>query len=122
MPQQVDDLHRPRRRPGLEGGRDTGDEDTKVPPGGDELLHGVVEGDAALFDEHHEGDRGDRLGHRIDAEDGVLFQRHAAGDVGVTLDGEVGDLPSSGDQGEGAGKATGVDVAGGDEVIDALKA
>ena len=74
-------------------------------------MDGLVERDAALLEQHHEGDRRDRLGHRIDAEDGVVPHRDLALDIGEALHGAVGDLAAAVDQKLGARKASGVDVA-----------
>ena len=44
-------------------------------------MHGIVERDQPLLDQHHERDRRDRLRHRIDAEDRILAHRLLALDV-----------------------------------------
>jgi hypothetical protein len=51
---------------------------------GEPGVHGVVQAQAALLEEHHGGDGRDRLGHRRHPEDGVAAH-HVAGAAGVHL-------------------------------------
>ena len=111
MPQQVDDQHRPRRRPGQEGRRGAGLEDAEVLPFRNVFVDGLVERDAAFLDQHHEGDRGDRLGHRIDAEDGVVLDRRLALEVGKALHRAMDHLAAAVDQKLRPRKAAGIDIA-----------
>ena len=120
--QQVDDQHRPRRRPGQECRRRAGLEHAEVFPFRDVFVDGLVERDAAFLEQHHEGHAGDRLGHRIDAEDGVVLDRHLALDVGKALHRRVDHLAAAIDQELRPRKAAGIDVAVLEMRIDAVEA
>ena len=131
MAQQIDDLHRPRRRRGDEfrpalrhrpQRRRAADINRKVAPFGDVFGDRLVERDAALLDEHHEGDGGDRLRHRIDAEDRVFLHRHVAFDVGEALHCRVNDLAVTVDDRVGAGETPVVHIVAREMVLELLQA
>jgi hypothetical protein len=61
---------------------------------GDESGDGVVEGEATLFVQHHDRNRGDRPGHRVDPKQGSLAHRHARLHILNTDCFEVSDLPT----------------------------
>ena len=74
-------------------------------------MNGLVERDAALLEQHHEGHAGDRLGHRIDAKNGVVLDRHLALEVGKALHRAVDDLAAAVDQKLRSREAAGIDIA-----------
>ena len=76
--------------------------DLKLRERREELRDRISEGDLALLDEHHRGDRGDRLRHRVDPEDGVRAHRRAGRLVAEAHGLEVGDSPLPSDQRHGA--------------------
>ena len=110
VPQQVHDQHRPRWRLGQEGRRDPSLEHAQILPFRDVFMDRLVERDAALLDQHHEGHAGDRLGHRIDAKNRVVLDRRLALDIGKALHRAVDHLAAAVDQELGSRKAAGIDV------------
>ncbi|MCY1534999.1 hypothetical protein D9M68_703850 [compost metagenome] len=82
----------------------------------------VVQLQAAVFHQHHRGDRGDGLAHRVDAEDAVTRHRGAGGRVELADRFEPRDLALARDQqhraGDLAGRHVGLEHVG--ELLQAL--
>ena len=86
-----------------------------------EARHGVVELEAALFEQLHQGDARERLGHRVDAEDGVVADGHPAFAVAQAERRVVRHLAVTADGHLRAGDLAGLDVVAVEVGGDALE-
>ena len=75
------------------------------------VFRGVIERQAALLDQLHQGHRGDRLGHRGDAKQRVRRQRTPARNVGDAEGGLIQHALTVGDQCDHAGHVPAIDRA-----------
>ena len=119
---QVDDAHRRidrlrDERAGLPGAIH-GLRAPRRDPAGDR----VVERNPPFLGKHHEGDARDRLGHRVDAEDRVLLEAGVLCQRGVAEHALVDELALSRDEKQGARQEAQLDVALGEEAVDAGQA
>jgi hypothetical protein len=73
--------------------------------------HGIVEGQLAVVDQHHCGNRGDRLRHRIDLEDRIRRHRRAGRRVPHAETFEINQLAMLLDQHDCAGNLASRDLA-----------
>ena len=111
VPQKVEHPHRFAGRPGDERHAATAAViDAHALELGQYVMDRRVDRDLALFDQHHERDRGDRLGHAGDAEQRSFVDTGAAL-AGSALMREMHDLAIAGDQQLGIGQPSGVEVA-----------
>jgi hypothetical protein len=79
----------------------------------------VVERDPPFLGEHHQGDARDRLGHRVEAKDRVLLEARLVRERGVAEHAFVNELALPRDEEQRAWQEAGLDVALGEEAVDA---
>ena len=86
------------------------DADLRIRKSVNVFRHGIIEGELAVVDQHHRGNRGDGLRHRIDLEDRIRRHRLAGRGVPHAETFEMDQLAMLLDQHDGAGNLAGRDL------------